>query len=83
MNLSENKTKNLSNVVFNKNFELIITIISDNNNDKLGQGMTQMVTTKNHKEGFGVYDHSSAYWGIFVDTEWPYFGLWFRECHHV
>ena len=36
MNLSENKTKNLSNAVFNKKFTLRITIISSNNNDKFG-----------------------------------------------
>lgn len=36
MNLSENKNKNMSKAVFNENFKLIITIISDNNNDKLG-----------------------------------------------
>lgn len=36
MNLSENKNKNVSKAVFNENFKLIITVVSDNNNDKLG-----------------------------------------------
>lgn len=36
--MSDNKNKNISKAVFNENFKLIITIISYNNDDKLGGG---------------------------------------------
>lgn len=68
--MSENKNKNVSNEVFNENFKLIITIISDNNNDKLGEGKGLLnCYHKNHKEGFGAYDPVFGLIGIFVDTK--------------